>query len=294
MNYDDGLTYVYAVAWDSAALRKFLSGLHGISGAPVFLVGEDEASAHRGAAPDAPDTLAFVAGRVSRQEFDESTLKRRFEDLEWLEGIARAHHEVVQTVAARDTVLPLRMATVYQSDDRARQALAAQRDVFVERLTLLHGRSELGVKLYVMPGPPSAVVGEPSGAADAASLSPGKAYLRSRRAQHSERETRYQRAERVADRVEDVAAGFSRHRVRHPAQRGELASGPEENVLNDAYLVAADQAEAFRKALTDTVEDAEGVRIEVTGPWAPYSFAMPPPPRPEASPAPMPPIGGNG
>ncbi|MGO4631413.1 GvpL/GvpF family gas vesicle protein [Streptomyces sp. 2RAF24] len=291
MNDDEGLTYVYAVARDTSALREVLSGLHGISGAPVYLLGENEAKADAGTAPDHPDIVAFVAGRVSGQEFDEPTLKRRFEDLEWLEGVARAHHEVVQTIAAHDTVLPLRMATVYQNDDRARQALAAQRSVFAERLSLLRGRSEWGVKLYVTPGQAPAGGGEPPGTTDAAPLSPGKAYLRSRRAQHSERETRYKRAERVAQRVEDLAARFTRYRVRHPAQRGELASGPEENVLNDAYLVAADQAEEFRKALAGTVDDAAGVRIEVTGPWAPYSFAMPPP---ATSPAPGPSAGGTG
>ncbi|MCT4357063.1 GvpL/GvpF family gas vesicle protein [Streptomyces sp. Je 1-79] len=286
MNDHAGLTYVYAVAPDTRALRDSLAGVRGISGAPVFLLGENEESPYAAADPGSPDAVAFVAGRVSRQEFDEPTLKRRFEDLEWLEGVARAHHEVVQTVAGHDTVLPLRMATVYQNDDRARQALAAQRSAFVERLSLLRGRSELGVKLYVSPAPPSTGGEAPADSADAAPLSPGKAYLKSRRAQHSERETRYQRAERVAERVEDVAARFTRHRVRHPAQRGELAGGPEENVLNDAYLVPADQTDAFRAALTGAVEDTEGVRIEVTGPWAPYSFAMPPPP--PSAPAPQP------
>ncbi|WP_435972951.1 GvpL/GvpF family gas vesicle protein [Streptomyces sp. Qhu_M48] len=301
MNTDVGLTYVYAVARDTRALRDFLSGLHGISGSPVFLLGENEPTGAAGTVPDGPDIIAFVAGRVSRQEFDEPTLKRRFEDLEWLEGVARAHHEVVQTIAAHDTVLPLRMATVYQSDDRARQALAAQRGVFVERLSLLRGRSEMGVKLYVTPGQAPAGGPESPEITDAAPLSPGKAYLRSRRAQHSERETRYQRAGRVAERVDDLAARFTRHRVRHPAQRGELAGGPEENVLNDAYLVAAEQAEAFRKALADAVQDAEGVRVEVTGPWAPYSFAMPPPPpqpaqpaQPATYPTPPPTVGGDG
>ncbi|MFG2772169.1 GvpL/GvpF family gas vesicle protein [Streptomyces sp. NPDC048350] len=277
MNGQDGLTYVYAVAADTQALRESLTGVRGISGASVFLLGEHETDAETDTAPAGPDAVAFVTSRVSPEEFDEPTLKERFEDLEWLEGVARAHHEVVQSVARHDTVLPLRMATVYQSDGRARKALAAQRHAFVERLSLLRGRSELGVKLYVTPTAPAEGGGSPADSPEATPLSPGKAYLRSRRAQHRAQESRYEQAERAAERVEALASRFSIHRVRHPAQRGELA-GPEENVLNDAYLVADDRADEFRSALAGVVEDVDGVRIEVTGPWAPYSFAMPPPP----------------
>ncbi|MGA5873321.1 GvpL/GvpF family gas vesicle protein [Streptomyces cinereoruber] len=262
MNASEDLTYVYAAVPDTREVRAALGELRGVSGAPVSLL----------AAGTAP--VAFVVSRVAPDEFDERTLKARFEDLEWLEGVARAHHEVVQTVARHDTVLPLRLATVYQNDDRARRALTAQSRAFTERIALLRGRSEFGVKLYVSPtGPPDPREGT---AADS-SLTPGKAYLRSRRAQHSAQETRYRHAQEAAARVEALAYRFSTHRVRHPAQRGALA-GPEENVLNDAYLVPHDRAEEFRTALTGAVEGLDGVRVEVTGPWAPYSFATPSPP----------------
>ncbi|MFD0141675.1 MULTISPECIES: GvpL/GvpF family gas vesicle protein [unclassified Streptomyces] len=277
MNGREGLTYVYAVAADTPALRASLDGVQGISGAPVFLLGGHRPDVDTGAEQGSgPDAVAFVSSRVPADEFDEPNLKERFEDLEWLEGVARSHHEVVQAVGRHGTVLPLRMATVYQNDERARQALAAQRHAFAERLSLLRGRSEFGVKLYVSPAAPPENGVNSADSPDTSSLSPGKAYLRSRRAQHHARESRYEPAERAAARVEELASRFSTHRVRHPAQRGALA-GPEENVLNDAYLVPADRADEFRSALTGAMEGVDGVRMEVTGPWAPYSFAMPPP-----------------
>ncbi|MGW9450570.1 GvpL/GvpF family gas vesicle protein [Streptomyces sp. NPDC055632] len=310
MNGREDLTYVYAAAPDTPEVRASLAGVRGVSDAPVSLLPLPTASpptdfpSTGSLSPDSPATgslptgsfradspptdpirttapapVAFVVSRVAPDEFDERTLKARFEDLEWLEGVARAHHEVVQTVARHDTVLPLRLATVYQNDDRALGALAAQHHVFAERIALLRDRSEFGVKLYISPTGPS----EPREDTADASLGPGKAYLRSRRAQHSAQEVRYRHAQEAADRVEALASRFSTHRVRHPAQRGALA-GPEENVLNDAYLVPHDRAEEFRTALTAAVEGLDGVRVEVTGPWAPYSFATPSPPSaPEAS-----------
>ncbi|WP_435188932.1 GvpL/GvpF family gas vesicle protein [Streptomyces sp. bgisy126] len=310
MNGREDLTYVYAAAPDTPEVRASLAGVRGVSGTPVSLLPLPNAappttspspgspstdslptdSLPTGSFPaDSPPTdpirttapapapVAFVVSRVASDEFDERMLKARFEDLEWLEGVARAHHEVVQTVARHDTVLPLRLATVYQNDDRARGALAAQHHVFAERIALLRDRSEFGVKLYISPTGPS----EPREDTAEASLGPGKAYLRSRRAQHSAQEVRYRHAQEAAARVETLASRFSTHRVRHPAQRGALA-GPEENVLNDAYLVPHDRAEEFRTALTAALKGLDGVRVEVTGPWAPYSFATPSP-APEAS-----------
>ena len=52
-------------------------------------------------------------------------------------------------------------------------------------------------------------------------------------------------------------------------------TGPAENVLNDAYLVPDAYAEPFRAAVEEAVGVFDGIRVEVTGPWAPYSFAMP-------------------
>lgn len=286
MNSHDGLTYVYAAAPDTRRLRAGLVGVRGVAGAPVSLLGlPGESESNNENAPDdtpgtsdAEDAVAFVISHVAPDEFDERALKQRFEDLEWLEGVARAHNEVVQTIARHGTVLPLRLATVYQNDDRARRALAAQCHAFAERIGLLRGHSEFGVKLYVTTAAPPEEThgGTDARSGDTAALSPGKAYLRRRRAQHTARESHHLHAQQAAERLEALTARFTPHRVRHPVQRGALA-GPDENVLNDAYLVPDDRADAFRAAVTAAAQDLEGVRIDVTGPWAPYSFAMPAP-----------------
>jgi len=62
----------------------------------------------------------------------------------------------------------------------------------------------------------------------------------------------------------------------HRPQQGELASGAGENIANDAYLVPVARVGEFRAALDGLADDAPGVRVEITGPWAPYSFATPP------------------
>ncbi|MEW2412832.1 GvpL/GvpF family gas vesicle protein [Streptomyces sp. NPDC046866] len=251
------LTYVYAVIPPApAALRELLPTLKGVAGAPVALL-------------SAEDPVSFAVSAVPRADFDETALKTRFEDLRWLEETARAHHHVIEVLAAHTTVLPLRMATLYQDPAGALDALRAQSGAFTAQLARLSGHAEYGVKIYVRPAERDRAPAAP------AATSPGKAYLAARRAQQHAHEDHYRQAQVATERIADLARRHTAGQVRHPAQSGPLASAAEENVLNDAYLVPDGGADAFRAAVAGAARDLPGIRIEVTGPWAPYSFAAP-------------------
>ncbi|MGW7238071.1 GvpL/GvpF family gas vesicle protein [Streptomyces sp. NPDC054804] len=262
----DLLTYAYAVVRDIEGLREAASPLRGVADAPVSLV--------TGAGDD---QLALVVSRVPAQDFQEHALKQHLEDLEWLEAVARAHHGVIEALAERTTVLPFRLATVYLDDQRAREALEAGRTVFAARLARLSEHVEWGVKIYAEP---SAVPAAP--AVPAGDLTPGRAYLRNRRQQQSVRDTVYQAAQKAAERVETAGRKHASDRVRHRVQQGFLAEAAGsadvvgENVVNDAYLVPLNRCDDFLADVTHAADGLDGVRIEATGPWAPYSFAMPP------------------
>ncbi|MCB5179201.1 GvpL/GvpF family gas vesicle protein [Streptomyces antimicrobicus] len=273
------LTYVYAVAEPSPALDGVLAALTGVAGRPVTLLVPPDPGPGPG-----PGPVAFVVSDVDRPDWTEEALKVHFEDLDWLGDTARAHHRVIEALAARTTVLPLRLATLYEDRDRALQALRAQRADFAERLARLRAHTEYGVKVYVRPAGATAPAAAPG---PASGLSPGKAYLRARRAQHHAHEDHYRQAREAGERIAAVARRCGAAHARHPVQRGPLAApGPGEageNVLNDAFLVPDEVADAFRAAVQEVAGALPGVRVELTGPWAPYSFAAgptPPPPVP--------------
>ncbi|MFD8544823.1 GvpL/GvpF family gas vesicle protein [Streptomyces sp. NPDC059649] len=255
-------SYAYAVARDAdGSLEEALAGLPGVADAPVRLVrtGDDG------------DVVVAVSA-VPAADFDEGALRSHLEDLDWLEAVARAHHRVIEALAARTSVLPLRLATVYLDDESVRLMLADRRRAFADRLTELAAQTEWGVKIYAEEAAPPEAPEEPSAGQD---LSPGRAYLSRRRAQRHARQDAFRHAEEVARRVEDTARTYAVDQVRHRAQQGELAKGPGENVVNDAYLVPQQDAEDFRAEVLRAGEGFPGVRVEVTGPWAPYSFAVP-------------------
>lgn len=251
-------SYVYAVA------RPFgpepLEGVTGVGGYPVHLVVRED--------------LAAVVSTVPLHEFDEDALKANLEDLRWLEEVARAHHGVVEVVARAAVAVPLRLATVYHSDDRVRTVLKDDYATFDRALRRLTGRLEFGVKIYADPKVRAAAPAPEQQEAAEPDESPGKAYLRKRRVQRERRDDTWQAAAGLVDRTDAALREWAEARERHRPQDASLSGVAGENVLNAAYLVPEEHTESFLGTLERLRSDApEGTRIDVSGPWAPYSFA---------------------
>jgi len=256
--------YVFAVGREDAPLRVAAEGLTGPTGSVVRAV--------YGAG------LGALVCSVPAGLYDEEGLKAQLEDMERLEALARSHHAVVAAAYEHTTVLPMRLATVYLDDARVTGMLSERKDEFDALLTRLEGQVEWGVKVYADPREASAPApAEPSGvSASASGSSPGRAYLQQRRKQRSTHQDTYRAAGAVTERITALADGLATAKVSHRPQQGELASGPGENIANDAYLVPDGRSDDFRAAIAGLAEDVPGVRVELTGPWAPYSFATPP------------------
>ncbi|WP_188193267.1 GvpL/GvpF family gas vesicle protein [Nonomuraea sp. SYSU D8015] len=245
-------TYLYAVALDEDAAPA--EGLTGVAGEPV------RAIAHAG-------LVAYVSA-VPLSEFGEEPLRQSLEDMDWLGETARAHHRVVEAVAAKAPTAPVRLVTVYNDEAQIRALLERRRDDFVRLLSRVAGRREWGVKVYVAPSAPPPAAAEP-----AAHSSPGTAYLKKRQASLHTREEAWrqgvERAERIHDVLSSVAVAGHRHRPQDP----QLSGREEWMVLNGAYLVDEGRAEEFGRVVEGL--RGEGIDVELTGPWAPYSFTTP-------------------
>ena len=271
------IVYAYAVLRRTPEAARAVADLRGVAGEPIRLLefGDDAPDGTSGAAPDdAPDrppALAAVVGPVPAADFDEASLRAGLEDLDWLEATARAHHAVVATLTGRGiAVLPLRLVTVYRDEDRVRQTLEARRDDFLPLLDRVTGHVELGVKIYAAPD------NESPDPEPAKGLGVGRAYLAARRRRKRSTEDAWQAATDTAARLRELAGTLAVDRVAFRPQSGELAgSAPGPNVSNDAYLVPEDRVGDFRTRVLAAAEGLPGVHVEVTGPWAPYSFSLP-------------------
>src|SRR5207247_7491191 len=59
----------------------------------------------------------------------------------------------------------------------------------------------------------------------------------------------------------------------HPPQAPQLTGSKAPMILNAAYLLDDERGEDFATVVAALGEQHPGVRLELTGPWPPYSFA---------------------
>lgn len=244
--------YAYAITRDLAP--DDLEGRTGIRDAPLRLVGHGD--------------LAAVVSDVDLDEFGEDGLRRNLEDLSWLQLVATGHDTVARTVAERVPTVPLRLATVFLGEESLRARLAELADTAAAALDRVTGRSEWSVKVYADPQTePAPDEPAPEGAGA------GRAYLLQRRAATQRREDAARADAEIGVVVHDRLREASMATRRLAAQDRRLSGHRGEMVLNGAYLVDNERIDAFTSLVEELAGGHEHVRVEVEGPWPPYSFA---------------------
>jgi hypothetical protein len=241
----------YLVAVTRGLGPDALDGADALRGSPLRLV-------ERGG-------LQGVVCDVDLDEFGEASLPRNLEDLAWVEEMARAHHSAVSAVARLGTTVPMRFATIYDSDERVAEQLTELHDQLAAALDRIEGRAEWSVKVYA--------AAEASPPSDRASPESGASYLMRKRDAASERRAREERdAEVLAEVHRALSALAVASRTLMP-QDPRLTERREPMRMNAAYLVADDTTETFLAHARSALSEHPGLRLEVGGPWPPYSFA---------------------
>ncbi|NUW43119.1 GvpL/GvpF family gas vesicle protein [Nonomuraea rhodomycinica] len=246
-------TYLYAVAAEEDSGREGALP-QGVAGGEVRAIGR-------------AGLVAYVS-TVPLDQFGEEPLRRSMEDLDWLEETARAHHRVVEAVAREAAVVPVRLVTVYSGDEQVEALLEERCDDFARALARVAGRQEWGVKVYAAAGEEPAREEEGGKTPER----PGTAYLKRRQEQIRGREEAWRRAGARAEDIHGALSSIAVASRRHRAQDPQLSGRPESMVLNGAYLVDRERGEEFARAVEEL--RGPGGDVQLTGPWAPYSFAV--------------------
>jgi hypothetical protein len=231
--------------------------------------------------------LTALASDVSLAEFGEAALRDNLENLAWLDEVARLHHYVVDAAARLVPLLPVRLATVYSGDDAVCAALTDRHDQLLDALRRVGGRVEWGVKAYATAGgDDTARVPAARVAADVPAQAPagatahagpgggaGLAYLKRRRGQLASGQQARAAAALGARTLHSELAGKAAAAMIRPPQPAQLSGVRQPMLLNAAYLLDAGQGPDFTAAVAAEATGHPELRIELTGPWPPYSFA---------------------
>ena len=264
-------TAVWAYAIADSGAGDFMAGdlaagvgqLAGVGGAPVRVT--------------SCSGLSMLVSDVSAAQFGEAALRRNLENMDWLDEVARAHHHVIEAARQLFPLLPTRLATVYSSDVAVCAALDERRPALRGALRRVGGRVEWGVKAYAVPESETPAHRPDEGGSDQADSHTGSgaglAYLRRRREQLTAGRESRTAAVDAARAVFGALAGQSERARLHPPQSPQLSGVRLPMLLNAAYLLAADGAADFKAAVAAQATAHPELRIDMTGPWPPYSFA---------------------
>ncbi|HEX9040718.1 MAG TPA: GvpL/GvpF family gas vesicle protein [Trebonia sp.] len=232
--------------------------------------------------------LAALVSDVSLAEFGEAALRENLENLDWLDEVAREHHYVIDAATRLFPLLPVRLATVYTGDAAVSAALTERGGQLRDALRRVGGRVEWGVKAYAAQhepegpneaeGPDEAKSADADGEPAGGSAQPrteggvGLAYLRRRRAQlTAARETKTAAVTGAQEVHAELTAKAADARL-HPPQSPQLSGVRQPMLLNAAYLLDAAGSVAFTAAVGGQATAHPELRVELTGPWPPYSF----------------------
>jgi hypothetical protein len=184
-------------------------------------------------------------------------LESNLENLEWLAMHGVRHQQVVGEIAEKETIVPARFGTLFSSEEALLKDVELRRSALKRVFDRIADSDEWGVKVFAeeQPTPPAS---EPARS--------GREYLQQKAARVRKRPERNDReVQQLAEALEKVATGSA------PAGK---VSGAQPGLLWQAtFLVSRSRRSQWDRVLRDFLKQWQGRRrIEVTGPWPPYSF----------------------
>lgn len=228
-----------------------------------------------GAAPPrvepAGDGLWLVVSDVAGDEWRGSAIERHLDDLSWVSDRALAHERVVEHLAARLPLVPMKLFTLFSGVERAVVSVAGRRDELGRVFDRIAGRAEWGVRVHLeterarrQAEEAMAATGPPASGRDF--------LLRKRRRRDAVADVAgpaRERVEALAAELSAIAAGTVRKSDAPPAQPGGAAL-----LLDAAFLVPDGESERFEEAVRRGSEELAryACQVTLTGPWPSYHF----------------------
>src|ERR1041384_8789452 len=227
------------------------------------------------------NTLAALVSQVPRDTYSEESLAEHLTDATWTAIRAMRHETVVEYVAKRAGVIPLRFGTIYLERSGIEQMLTEKSRELEEIIEHLRGREEWGVNVYsdravLMSSITSVSPVLRELVERAQQAPPGQSYLMQKKIDTLRVDEARAAVNRIVDQIEaklrEQTDDGRRLRILkvETTEHGELKA-------KFAFLVKRSGFEEFRDAAERLAQENQpaGVRLELTGPWPVYNFVNP-------------------
>lgn len=242
-------TYVYCVVHAKKKPKAAAKGLLGASPPRTVPVLGD----YHLVVADAP--LALYAGDV---------IDRKLRDLDWVAARAAEHEAVVEHAASTGTVVPMKLFTLFASDERALEHVRRMKTSLDKVVARIEGCDEWGLRVLFDES-------RATKAAKAPRPTSGTSFLQRKKQLEEKRRSANAEANAEVDELYERLAKSTKRALRRPPPNRELAG----RVLLDAvFLVERDEQKEFKSAVSSKAKELvkDGFAVTLTGPWPAYSF----------------------
>jgi len=210
----------------------------------------------------------LVVADVPLPQYGEAEINRRLNDLDWVSRAAVAHEQVVESFRTATALLPMKLFTIFSSDDRALRDLQARQRAIGSVLRRVMHHDEWGVRVVLGRDVPAGAAPTPKRQRAAS----GADYLARKKAARDRVTELVARSRDVTSALFDALAARSSEARRRSA--AELPAAGRTLLLDCAFLVPRSSAPRFRAAVGREARGLarDGYELTLTGPWPPYSF----------------------
>ena len=253
----ESATYLYCVVprERAPALRRAPRGLPGTG--PVRAI-------------DAGGGLWLVAADAPLARYGTDAVERGLKDLDWVSACALAHEAVIEYCARGSTALPMKLFTIFSTDERALAHIARLRPGLGRIVKAVAGREEWGVRIRLDAGEARARVRERAAKVSGDASSGTRFLLIKKQEQQAVRDALEQGRSGV-DSAYETLASLADDARRRPPDAGEVGA---RLVLDAAFLVAPARLPRFKAAAKKAAHglSRHGYALTLSGPWPPYNF----------------------
>lgn len=251
----DQLTYLYCIAPKSAgAAKRTPKGLPRADKVRALELTED---------------LVLLVASVPKDAYSSAKIEEGLKDLTWVSACAVGHEKVVEHFAKKSAVIPMKLFTLFSSDERALKDVSKKKRTIEKTMKRINGREEWGVRVFFDEIRAAKLLAKSSNGH--AKEPSGTSFLMRKKGERDVRRILEANTANHASELFDALSLASDDARRRPVPA--TIAGPRV-VLDAAFLVGKKQAKKFQSEVSARTAqlDELGYEVQITGPWPPYNF----------------------
>jgi hypothetical protein len=211
--------------------------------------------------------LAVADAPLNR--YGEEALNAKLSDIDWVSRAAIAHEAVVEAFIDERAILPMKLFTIFTSEDRALDQVRGDKRRVAGVVKRVANHLEWGVRVtQIRPTVKAAAGREDNGRAKVS----GASYLSRKKALRDRAAELAGRAQETMATLYDRLAGRAKLSRRRTVSELPIEGGPL--LLDAAFLVPRSRGTGFRTLVASEARrlSRSGYHVALTGPWPPYTF----------------------